>query len=248
VPSGKSESTTFGSAVHDALNKLFKKMQERKNQFPDASELVEDFNKFMYRHREAFTEVEFNRRKEQGLIVLTDYYNKYVESWNRVVITEYRHNNVLPNGIPIKGAIDKIEFENKNAVVIDYKTGNVDYAKEKLQSPNEKNPLGGDYWRQAVFYKILLQGNPKQWEIVKAEFDFVEPNGKKEFVKQAIDITDADITTVKQQINDTWEKIQARDFYKGCGKEDCHWCNFTKNNGIAVALHTLESEDDEKIN
>jgi DNA helicase-2/ATP-dependent DNA helicase PcrA len=27
VPSGKSEATTFGSAVHDALNKLFKKMQ-----------------------------------------------------------------------------------------------------------------------------------------------------------------------------------------------------------------------------
>lgn len=243
VPSGKSESTTFGSAVHEALQKLFKKMQERNNQFPDAVELVDDFNKFMHRHREAFTEVEFNRRKEQGFIVLTDYYNKYVNDWNKVVTTEFRHNNVLSNGIPIKGAIDKIEFDNKKAVVVDYKTGNIDYAKDKLLSPNEKNPLGGDYWRQAVFYKILLQDNPKQWEVVKAEFDFVEPNGKKEFIKYPIDITDADITTVKQQIQTTWDKIQARDFYIGCGKSDCHWCNFTKDNGIAIALHELVEEE-----
>ena len=44
VPSGKSEATTFGSAVHDALNKLFRKMQERDNIFPDKQELVQDFN------------------------------------------------------------------------------------------------------------------------------------------------------------------------------------------------------------
>jgi DNA helicase-2/ATP-dependent DNA helicase PcrA len=39
-----------------------------------------------------------------------------------------------------------------------------------------------------------------------------------------------------------WEKIQQKDFYTGCGKEDCHWCNFVKNNELAVALHALEEE------
>ena len=48
--------------------------------------------------------------------------------------------------------------------------------------------------------------------------------------------------TVKQQITEVWNKIQARDFYTGCGKEDCHWCNFVKNNNLAVALHDLEEE------
>jgi DNA helicase-2/ATP-dependent DNA helicase PcrA len=74
VPSGKSEATTFGSAVHDALNKLFRKMQERNNQFPEVKELIEDFNYYMHRHREAFTQVEFKNRKEQGETVLTNYY------------------------------------------------------------------------------------------------------------------------------------------------------------------------------
>ncbi len=246
VPSGKSEATTFGSAVHDALNKLFKKMQERENKFPDKQELVQDFNFYMARHREAFTQIEFNRRKEQGEIVLTKYYDQYVEQWNKVVTTEYRINNVVLNGIPLKGAIDKIEFNGKQVVVIDYKTGSVENAKEKLLGPNDKNPNGGDYWRQAVFYKILLNHHPKQWEVTTAEFDFVEPNKKKEFEKVSIHISEADITTVTQQINTVWEKIQQKDFYAGCGQPECHWCNFVKNNELTVALNQLQNGDMEE--
>jgi DNA helicase-2/ATP-dependent DNA helicase PcrA len=243
VPSGKSEATTFGSAVHDALNKLFKKMQERDNVFPDKQELVQDFNYYMNRHREAFTQVEFNSRKEQGEMVLTNYYDQYVNVWNKVVTTEYRINNVVVNGIPLKGAIDKIEFNGKQVVVIDYKTGSVENAKEKLYAPNEKYPNGGDYWRQAVFYKILLNHHPKNWEVTSAEFDFVEPNKKKAFEKVSIAITDADITTVTQQVQTVWQKIQDKDFYTGCGKPECHWCNFVKNNQLTVALHEIPSGD-----
>jgi DNA helicase-2/ATP-dependent DNA helicase PcrA len=50
------------------------------------------------------------------------------------------------------------------------------------------------------------------------------------------------MTTVNQQIQQVWNKIQDKDFYTGCGKEDCHWCNFVKNNELAVALHELEEE------
>ena len=34
IPSPKNENTEFGSAVHDALEKLFRKMQDNDNQFP----------------------------------------------------------------------------------------------------------------------------------------------------------------------------------------------------------------------
>ena len=248
VPSGKSEATTFGSAIHDALNKLFKKMQESANVFPDKQSVVADFDYYMKRHREAFTKQEFKDRKELGETVLVNYYDYYVASWNKVVTTEYRITNVVVHDIPLKGAIDKIEFNGKEVVVIDYKTGNIDNAREKLKGPNEKNPDGGDYWRQAVFYKILLNHHPKNWQVSSAEFDFVEPNKKKEFEKITITINDADITTVSQQIKMVWEKIQNKDFYTGCGKADCHWCNFVKTNELAVALHDIqaETEEDEK--
>ena len=42
-------------------------------------------------------------------------------------------------------------------------------------------PNGGDYWRQAVFYKILVDNyDQKSWQVVSSEFDFIEPNAKKE--------------------------------------------------------------------
>jgi len=243
VPSGKSEATTFGSAIHDALNKFFKKMQDSAHsQFPDTQTLVQDFNYYMHRHREAFTEQEFKDKMELGETVLLKYYERYINEWNKIVSTEYRINNVIVNDIPLKGAIDKIEFIGKKVVVVDYKTGNIENAREKLKGPNDKEPNGGDYWRQAVFYKILLNHHPKNWEVVSAEFDFVEPNKKKEFEKIAVNITDADITTVTQQVKQVWEKIQNKEFYTGCGKEDCHWCNFVKTNELTVALHEIKSE------
>lgn len=243
VPSGKSEATTFGSAIHDALNKFFKKMQDApQNNFPAIQTLVKDFNYYMHRHREAFTHQEFKDKLELGETVLIKYYEKYIHEWNKVVTTEYRINNIIVNDIPLKGAIDKVEFNGKQVVVVDYKTGNIENAREKLKGPNDKNPNGGDYWRQAVFYKILLNHHPKQWEVTSAEFDFVEPNKKKEFEKISLSISEADITTVTQQVKQVWDKIQQKDFYTGCGKEDCHWCNFVKTNELAVALHDIHSE------
>ena len=85
----------------------------------------------------------------------------------------------------------------------------------------------------------------KDWKVVSTEFDFIEPDKKKKYRKEKVIITPADTTTVTQQIIDTWEKIQNREFYIGCGKEDCHWCNFVKTNNLAIALHELEEEESE---
>jgi len=60
-------------------------------------------------------------------------------------------------------------------------------------------------------------------------------------------ITPPDIVTVTEQIQTTWKKIQAREFYTGCGKEDCHWCNFVKTNNLAVALHEVQEEEEENL-
>ena len=31
----------------------------------------------------------------------------------------------------------------------------------------------------------------------------------------------------------------------GCGKDDCHWCNFVKTNKMAIALHDLAEEEED---
>ncbi len=254
IPSGKNEATEFGSAIHFALERLFKKMSARpghsdgqdgkKETFPAAAEMVADFNWYMHRHRENFTKEAFDRRIEYGDEVLRNYYNKYVNTWNKVVAVERNIRGVAVNGVPLKGKLDKLEFTGREINVVDYKSGDIDKAIPKMKGPNDKEPNGGDYWRQAVFYKILIDNyQQKDWQVISTEFDFIEPDKKAAYRKEKIIITPADTETVKQQLTEVWRKIQNREFYTGCGKEDCHWCNFVKDNKLAVALHDLEEQE-----
>ncbi len=244
IPSPRNEAMEFGSAVHYALESLFKKMRAN-DEFPTLDEFLQDFSWYMTRHRESFTKEQFARRKEYGLEILKNYYNTYITKWNKVVTIEMAVRNVLLNGVPLSGKMDKLEFNGKEATVIDYKTGDPEKCSDKLARPG-KEPNGGDFWRQAVFYKILLDLYRKDWSVSTVEFDFVEPDKKKQYRKEKISISSIDIDLVKGQIKDVWTKIQSRDFYTGCGKDDCHWCNFVKTNKLAVALHELKEEEEVK--
>ena len=245
IPSPKNEATEFGSSVHYALECLFRKMQNNNQQFPSKEEFIADFKWYINRHRESFTKEQFERRLEYGEEILSNYYNKYILTLNKIVTTEKQIKHVTVNGVPLKGKLDKLEFDGKSVNVVDYKTGDPEKAREKLFAPNENNPNGGDYWRQAVFYKILIDNyEARQWNVVSTEFDFIEPDKKKNYYKRKVVIEPEDITTVKQQITTVWEKIQSHDFYTGCGKEECHWCNFVKTNNLAVELHEINEEEE----
>ena len=248
IPAGKNEATEFGSAIHHALESFFRKMQDGgKETFPLKEDLIADFEWYMRKHREAFTKESFSRRMEYGDTVLRNYYDKYIHSWNKVVAVERNIRGVVVNGVPIKGKLDKLEFNGKEVNVVDYKTGNYNNALPKTKPPGDKDPNGGDYWRQAVFYKILIDNYPqKDWKVISTEFDFIEPDDKKkEYHKEKIIIKPEDIETVTQQLTNTWHKIQQKDFYTGCGKQDCHWCNFVKDNQLEIELHELADAEQE---
>jgi len=247
IPSPKNEASEFGSSVHFALQKLFEKMKtNQQQQFPLKEEMLQDFNWYMHRHRESFTKEAFDRRIEYGVEVLGNYYDKYISTWNKIAVVEINIKNVVLKNVPLKGKLDKLEFNGKEVNVVDYKTGDIEKAFDKLKAPNDKQPDGGDYWRQAVFYKILIDNyKQRDWKAVSTEFDFIEPDKKKNYRKEKVIISPSDIETVTQQIVSTWQKIQNHEFYIGCGKPDCHWCNFVKTNNMAVALHELNEEEAE---
>src|SRR5205814_10079491 len=96
IPSPKNEATEFGSAVHYALEKLFRKMQDGKqDKFPSKEEMIADFEWYMYRHGENFTREAFERRMEYGNTVLGNYYDKYIHTWNKVVAVERNIRGVV---------------------------------------------------------------------------------------------------------------------------------------------------------
>ena len=50
-----------------------------------------------------------------GEKILPDYYNQNITIWNKVAVTERSIKNVEVEGVPIKGNLDKVEFNGKLA-------------------------------------------------------------------------------------------------------------------------------------
>jgi DNA helicase-2/ATP-dependent DNA helicase PcrA len=231
VPSGKSPSATFGQAVHWALNKAFRWLKDDDDNFPSTEQFMKEFKWYMYRNRDSFTKEEFKLRVDYGDKILPPYYEQNVTQWNKVAVTERGIKNIEIEGVPIKGNLDKIEFDGKLATIVDYKTGKLKNAKDKLLRPTNDKPEGGDYWRQAVFYKILIDNDrSNDWEATTTIFDFVEPISEGEYHKEKIVISPEDISIVTEQITTIYQKILAHDFNIGCGKKECDWCHFVRSN------------------
>jgi len=245
VPSAKNDSAAFGLAIHWAINKLFKKMKDSPDKkFPGKEIFINDFIYEMKRNKDSFTDKQFENRIALGKQILPEFYEKYVNDWNKVVLTEYRVQNVEVDGVPINGVFDKIEFTGNKVNVVDYKTGSTTYAKQKLQPASEEDPIGGDYWRQIIFYKILLDNyRVERWDMVSGEIDFVEKDEKKnDFLKVMIPVNKEAIDLVREQIKTTYTKIMNLEFSEGCGDEECDWCNFVKENKLAKpALQVLDT-------
>ena len=136
IPSPKNEATEFGSSVHFAIQRLFEKMKlNPQEQFSQPKRnccrilpgicivIVKVLQKKLL--RDVWNMV---------LDVLGNYYDKYITQWNKIVAIERNIRNVVVNGVPLKGKLDKLEFNNKEVNVVDYKTGDVDNAREKLRS------------------------------------------------------------------------------------------------------------------
>jgi len=232
VPEAKSDALAFGISIHYALEQLYKLMtaSEQKN-FPAKEDVIKAFRHAMRREESSFTTIQYERRLEMGEEILSAYYEHYLPVLNKVALTEYNINLVTINGVPAKGKLDKIEFIGKDCIVIDYKTGNPEKASRKeLLGPSDADPSGGDYWRQMVFYKLLLDNfiPAMGWRMIEGVFEFIEKNSKDEFVRFSIPIQEHDLTIVKEQIKMVYDKIMNHEFDKGCEDENCRWCNFAK--------------------
>jgi DNA helicase-2/ATP-dependent DNA helicase PcrA len=241
IPEPRSPAMAFGSSVHESLEWLFREMQRSgARAFPPREEFVACFAREMARRQDAFTPVEYERRLERGCRTLAAYYDAHREGWHREVQLEKSFLVVLEGGERINGLVDKLELLEGNRVnLVDYKTGRFD--RKKLQPPDPakvakadgegKEPAyedryGGDYWRQAVFYKIMVERSPEtRYRVDGTLFSFVEPDERSgEFISRQVGITPQDEAQVLDQIRSVYAAIMNREFDRACGDRYCSWC------------------------
>ena len=230
VPHQKNDALAFGSAVHYALERMFVDMKEKGGVFPDEEFVLKSFNYAMRVESASFSPVQYERRMEQGHTLLSEYYAHYVNTFHKDVEIEYKVARYVLSGVPVTGKIDRIELYGNTCKVIDYKTGDPDKsANANTAPPNEKDPLGGDYWRQMVFYKLLLENSEeKSWQVTLGMFDYIQKSKTGDYKQIVVPVYARDEEIVLQQLREAYASIMNLEFDRGCGKETCHWCNFAR--------------------
>ena len=206
LPYPKTKSLSFGTSVHGALAYLTETYKKDNALIPLSKLLsIFDFNL----RRENLSKNDYSDLLSHGHQVLTDYYEHYKNEFNGRCLTEhdFKFLNVRMNDIPLTGKIDKIEFlSGQNVNVVDYKTGKPDSKYQEL-SPE------GDYFRQLVFYKLLCsEAKAFPYEVVSGTIDFIEKNNKNTFIRKNYSLTEADVTKLKSQIIEVFNKIKSLDF------------------------------------
>ncbi|MDC1283851.1 PD-(D/E)XK nuclease family protein, partial [Saprospiraceae bacterium] len=247
VPMARSATMGYGSAIHYALEMYFKAMEvdpERKS--PDPDTLTTHFIKGMKIYRSHFTQMEFDNFNILGEKILREYYDEYKDQWNtaKQTISEKNIKHTSIGEIPIKGKIDKVEIYDDHVKVIDYKTGT--YKKDKLAGVSDEDQ-GGDYWRQLVFYKLLVDNDPTlDWKMKSGTMDFVEKaKTKVKYDKIELPISSQDEEAVTKQLQESWTAIHNYEFEQFCEDENCRWCNFVRDTSMVQPLELDESYNEE---
>lgn len=250
VPSARKPAPGYGNAMHFALEKYFLYWNEHKSDsVPPLETLLSFFDKGMDKYRSHFTDSEFASHHFEGRKALALHYAQQNHHWN--LARQHRVELKIKSdfeGIPITGIIDRLSQHDDRYEVYDYKTGKSDSGKFTRASEDDitlgKN--GGDYWRQAVFYRMLTERqNEGKGRFGGALFQFISADEEDAKIK-LVEVNSEDMQRVGNQIRYVYDKIKAHDFDAACN--DCHWCLFVSEQMGMDAIDPDYSEEDRTYN
>lgn len=125
--------------------------------------------------------------------------------------------------VPLSGKLDRLDLRDDGTVtVIDYKTG-------KAKSENDIRGLtksgDGNYYRQLVFYKLLLDKDGR-YLMDEGALHFVEPNEKGKCMIRTFTITDAEVAALEKELIKAAQAIaDGSAFATPCDPESCNYCD-----------------------
>lgn len=238
IPEASNKHLSFGNAVHAALKSYFDALGEGEDR--GKQYLVQRFEESIA--REPIKESEYEEALEKGRRALPLFYDTYHAAWvalpaARRALNEARiEGAVLPDGTPINGKLDRIEFLDEHATmphgehresvrVVDYKTG-----KQKSRNEIEGNTKSsdGDYKRQLVFYKLLLDKEGAR-DMREGVIQFVEPDERGKIHREEFAIAPGEVNVLEKLVMDVAREILDLSFWnKGCQKKDCKYCELRK--------------------
>ncbi len=213
----------YGTAVHSTLKDFFDAYRGEKKW--TESKLKSRFK--YYLEREALSEHDFAESLKKGEKALGGYFKAYQNKWPDNIINEFNIRGVLlTDQVKLNGKIDKLELaaNGSEVRVVDYKTGQPKTRNHILGLTKAEG--SGDYHRQLVFYKLLLDNfDHGKYRVTAGLIDFIEPDPKSRYHQEEFALTGDEVTGLKALVLATANDILNLSFLtKGCHKKDCEYC------------------------
>ncbi len=135
----------------------------------------------------------------------------------------------MDNEFKINGKIDKMEILNaidgsrNDVIVYDYKTSK---PKSRNDIEGKTKSSEGNFKRQLVFYNLLLNNyDNHKYKMTKGVIDFLEPDDKGRYKKEAFEIQPEEITELEVTIKKVSKEILDLSFWnKRCNDKKCEYC------------------------
>ncbi len=245
IPTAIENSQMYGIALHETLKYFFDKY---KTSGEGSKKLLLELLDKNFK-KQPFSKKDFDVFYERAKRSISGYYDEYSRFWSRNILNEFNIKGVLLedkihpvksakggaeqfNRVKINGKIDKIEIldsksDANEVIVYDYKT-----AKPKSRNAIEgktrssKNNQQGNYKRQLVFYKLLLNlYDNNKYRMQKGVIDFLEPDERGRYKREAFEITDTEVAELTELIKKVSGEILDLSFWnEKCHDKKCEYC------------------------
>lgn len=204
----------YGSAVHWALRKWAEAVQAG---LP--FEEVDCMREFEWHLREKniLTEKQRSDLLAHANDALPPYFAAHMTGDRPFIHAVERDYRGMLGDIPLKGKIDRIDLlspTSGDAFIIDYKTGRPKAPAEirgGLEPGVVSRTADGDYFRQMVFYAILLEQAEPLLTPQGFALEFIGERGE-EAIRRNFVVTEAEKDDLRGLIKVVWDKIQSLDF------------------------------------
>lgn len=212
----------LGTAVHETIREYIS--EKKKGNMWDEEKLIQYFNESI--HNYSASEKDLVTLSEKGSNIIRAYYQKRMKDWD----TNRESELVVPNiyldvDISINGKIDMLELKkNHEVVVYDFKTGKAKSRNALLGGTQAKNK---DYYRQLVFYKLLLSLYKKgQYKMTEGVIEFVESGVEGDIKSEQFSIEEKEVKELIQEIHNMRDSVLNLTFWDTtCDDPDCEYCH-----------------------
>jgi len=224
IPEPPSASAEKGNAMHEAMATVWH--LENKNE----SVIAETINKAIKNY--FATSLLPSYDKEPALQSLIEDAPKVASALlphfkeTGTISTETRRELIL-DGLLLHGKLDAV-LESKDKVsVFDYKT-------RESMSVNaikgDTKDADGNYFRQLIFYKLLLMGDKKlNKKPIEPALVFIKPDSKGRCPTVSLPIEENDVENIKREIKTLVDDVQSGKFLENsCDEKDCEYCALRK--------------------